>query len=837
MTFNVCIAQSAKSITSLKVVNGLAPGQKAELLKNKKVEDIQKRMESHKAGTAKIAGTRSAAKKKAAEGEVTINVSSFEPVNYCSDGWYNYLIMVFGEDADSGDEYYLALDCYPTEKSWLNAYTTEDYSLGGYYYSAINNMTTETGLWVSDDYVSTFAIERTSAEHYSVTGVLYDENGTLYNLSGTDVFFPDPKTYTQKGIKWDGYFDGSQYVGHMVTTDDAFFQLVFNLEEGQTELTSGKEYTLADMDAGYTIGYWNGNYIYPEAVTFTETVAKGGDSHIVMKVTADNGDVYDIDYVTPKLPETFTEINLVANTADLYDYTKEMGVWQFLGVSEDGKYNLSIAGISDKLEGDYSGEQIYTDFTYIGLSDLTVDITYDYGKLENVKVVAGPTEGDYICTADFYCYNGNLYHVTINHIRPAKTGTVMMAATNAKSHYDEWNEGYLISAHNAEYEFSTVVPINKSAEYYAGSLSVSLCNLATGEYESIYETYPFTVLFDENGRVTKVDGSCLAKDGTEYVFDLSYVKPNATRTVEISGELAKGELRPGDGQFVISGTTADEYTAFNLVFPADKYEGTFTLNDISEMESYFVENASNSWDATYLDIEDASINVAVSSEGGKTYATATGSVLCVSQADETDVPLYTINIKVRVMDGLVKDEPDNNFVASYALEETTLVDKSAEEGWILLQAKNVANQSIAVVFFAEASDPNIVIPEGEYAVSDTQAPGTIFKSPGLDVSGFQAQASFAAETNVLGFIKGNPWFFQSGKAVVRKVEDKLSVQITAKNSYGCSILVGINSEIPTGISIADSQAKRHAGRKTLVGHQVIIENNGLRFNTGGQRVR
>ena len=79
------------------------------------------------------------------------------------------------------------------------------------------------------------------------------------------------------------------------------------------------------------------------------------------------------------------------------------------------------------------------------------------------------------------------------------------------------------------------------------------------------------------------------------------------------------------------------------------------------------------------------------------------------------------------------------------------------------------------------------------------------------LQGYQATASYAAQTDMLGFIQGNPWFMVNGKATVKNVDGKLTISVTAKNMKN---------------------------RKVIENRKVYIDSkNGLRYNMNGQRTK
>ncbi len=820
-------------IGSMQAVNLTSVGNKAGMLRNERAAQIVERQAAKKAVM-----TRIAPKHRAIADVQTYNVvvDRIYVDNYSWDDSYNYLITLSGVDSNTGDSIWMALDCYPTTKPWAATYTTDDGSLSTW--SGLNNSTSGTSEWLLDDgeTISQFSFTLDSPEYYSVSGTLYGDEGGIYNLSGSNIFYPDPQSYELTGIKWQedsmSGEEGEQIFARLTTIDNTYFQFVINLGIGQSAMALGEEYTIDDCDLEYTAGYRNHSLIYPAEISLTKYQTTTGKDSIILHFVADNDDTYDVTYVTPTLPETFTEVDMIANTAKLYDYTATDGVFQFLGVSEDGEWNLSVAVYSNHLAGTYTASEVCEPFTYIGMSDLTVDLTLDYGRIENIQVTAGTEAGDYICRADLYCYNGNLYHVTINHVRPAVQETVNFNANNLKI-YPDSEFGNVAYAHNDTYDFGMALPEIKSA-YAAGELNANAQIRATGEDLEVYETNAFQLSYDQN-QVPTLTGSFLTTDGTLYNCNFTYVKPTATRQETLTVATANGELREmGDG-FLAQGYNADSTKFIAVYVTSEQVPGTYAINDLSVFDTYLQEDADSYWNSVYFDPEDAQLSVTVEQNGEWDIAHITGTMLFLSQQDETDIPMYTLDMTVRIKRGLYMDEEDNDFVEVYTTDEITMVDHSATEGWILVQGKNADDKSFAIVFFTEEADSQITLPEGVYTFADTQANGTVFQSPGMDASGMSAQASFAATTNVLGFIIGNPWFMERGQVTVSNVEGVLTIAIQAKNSYNRNILIGVNCDapeaLPDGLNTISSECQ--TAEKVIRNGQLIIRRNGREYNAQG----
>lgn len=822
---------------------GLKSHQKTEILKKaaQPKEDTMTRSAQKQTYLDKVKANRAANLLAGDAQTIVLTVDSIYPINFGDPDWPNWLLQVFSRDSD-GNEYYSQFDIYPSEYSWVGTFQTMDYSIDSYS-STINNYSTSLVDYdESLDNNSTITISKDETpERYSIAATLYAEDGNTYTMQGSNLFFPDPKTYEMTGIKLQYMDYGTDMYGQLYTLDNAFFQFDILYDE-ENPFEYGKTYTYDDMDYNYVAAYWKHQQIYITDATIVWTKGENDTDIIKAYFKDDNENVYNIDYVTPKEPESYVEASLTADGAEVTDMTQTDGIYQFLGTTGDGEWNLSVCAFSDQLIGEVAPEMVYPDFTYIGMADLTIPLSLDYVKVDKVKVVAGPAEGDYILTADFYCYNGYLYHVTINHIRPEVAKTVNIKASNLKIDlYDDgWGDKfYAAVASTPEYKIGITLPEMKES-YARGETHTSAADRTGDEAVliDVYETDAIAISYATDGSPL-LKGSFIAKDGTLYNLDFSYVPPTATRKVALTADFAQSKVRPDkdENATVFTLSSEDGNTIAQLWLNTLDIEGEFTEKDFDKFNTYVTEDATSYWDAKYFDIESASFTIRLSTDAdGWKIANISGTMLCIGEEDEFDIPEYSITGSARIKDGLENDEEDKNFIANYALDEVSLVDKASEEGWILLQAKNADNQSIAIVFFAEASDPQTTIPAGEYTFDTTQEPWTVFASPGMD--GYNLQASFAAYTNVLGFVEGSPWFMETGKIVVGKnANNELTVSVAAKNSYNRDILIGINTDTPTGIIDVIAKDGRMNTVKVFENGRIVIKQNGRKFDARGMEIR
>ncbi len=180
---------------------------------------------------------------------------------------------------------------------------------------------------------------------------------------------------------------------------------------GQTELTPGQTYTLADMLSNYTSLYTenDGSMSFianADAATFTLTVDNEGLEHIVATMTV-GANIYNITYDEEPLPVATDTISIVIPSAQLGDYSTN-GVFQFQGGNDD--YYVYAAFNSNQIEGTYDHDDLYLQYTSI----------YDFANdTTRINVLSGDAvitfaNDTFVMDAYYLGEDVHCYHVTLS---------------------------------------------------------------------------------------------------------------------------------------------------------------------------------------------------------------------------------------------------------------------------------------------------------------------------------------------------------------------------------------------------------------------------------------
>lgn len=159
--------------------------------------------------------------------------------------------------------------------------------------------------------------------------------------------------------------------------------------------------------------------------------------------------------------------------------------------------------------------------------------------------------------------------------------------------------------------------------------------------------------------------------------------------------------------------------------------------------------------------------------------------------------------------------------------DITLEDKTAENGSIFFDVMT-DNALMALYFYAEAADPDIVIPEGIYYIDDSEDYFSVNASDGS----ISTYPSFYATHNGNDFT--SMYFFVSGTVEVKNKNGKLYMEINARNSYNVPAHIIYDGSATT--DLLDTRIPIPDTRKTIQNGQLLILRNGETYNVLGAKL-
>ena len=470
--------------------------------------------------------------------------------------------------------------------------------------------------------------------------------------------------------------------------------------------------------------------------------------------------------------------------------------------------------------------------TQTQIPSVSVTLTLDIDANRNC-VITGQMLGE-----DNICYNLHLSWTP-----PTSTDTVKIAFDNSAwvAYYPDLEHDFMLSNQNEEYDVALDIRrVAMGDTFDEGNLNIAYC-LITNKL-----TRDTVKIASAEGRVwqandtTYLSANVAGFDAVTYSIDLWYAVPEVTQTqaLTISDATFYNKLEE-EGFYALIGKTEDQSLEFAISLLGSSEEdipGTY-INDglfgAFTGENYdFLHFIGGNY-ATYIakwNVDKNDYDV-LSIEKGNAKVTMDGeqNVTLVGTFIAQDGVQYNITLTTKVdIPRLDDDMTYGSIDCVITGDDITLEDMTAENGTIFFDVMT-NNALMALYFYVEEADPEIVIPEGTYYIDDTQDYFTVNASDGS----IGTYPTFYATHNGMDFT--SMYFFVSGTVEVVNKQGKLYMEINARNSYNVPAHIIYDGSVTTGM--LDTRVPTPDTQKVLRDGQLLIIRNGNALNLLGARVQ
>ena len=439
---------------------------------------------------------------------------------------------------------------------------------------------------------------------------------------------------------------------------------------------------------------------------------------------------------------------------------------------------------------------------------------------------------------DNICYNLHLSWTP-----PVSTDTVYIAFDQSASvaYYPDLKHDFMLMNQNDAYEIALgIIGVPMDSSFTEKNLNIGYSLIADKT------THDTLRIASANGRVwqsndtTYLSADVACFDAVTYSIDLWYIVPEVTQTdTLIFTDATFYNKLEEEGFYALIGKTEDQSLEFAIsllgnteadipgTYINDGLFGGFTgknydfINFIGGSYSTYIAkwNADKN-DYDVLSIEKGNATVTMDEEQ---------NVTLVGTFIARDGVQYHITLTTKVdIPRLDNDMTEGAIDCVLTGNDITLEDKTAANGSIFFDVMT-DNALMALYFYAEEADPEIVIPEGTYYIDNTQDYFTVNASDGS----ISTYPSFYATHNGKDFT--SMYFFVSGTVEVKNKNGKLYMEINARNSYNVPAHIIYDGSATTGL--LDTQIPIPDTRKTIQNGQLFILRNGKTYNMVGQAVK
>ena len=508
------------------------------------------------------------------------------------------------------------------------------------------------------------------------------------------------------------------------------------------------------------------------------------------------------------------------------DFISLSGMVYIYANNED--YNLTGAIYADSIPpGTYTN--CVMDLKHIETQEMipATSVTITLGVDENRNcIITGTMLGE-----DNICYNLHLSWTP-----PTANDTVRIAFDNSSSvaYYPDLDHDFMLTNKDENYDISLdIVGVPMGESFTERNLNIAYCMIANRQTHDTVSIAAAEGKVWQSGDTTYLSANVLGFDAVVYDIDLWYAVPKIAETKEISiynatfyNELAK------DGYFALVGTTEDKSIEFAISLLGNTEEdvpGTYVNDGLFggfTGENYdFIHFIGGSystyiakWNAERKDYDILSIE--------KGHATVTmdeeQDVTLVGEFVAVDGVEYHITMTSKVDKPRIQDDAMSGAVERLFVNENQLTIEKEEEDKIRLEIMT-GSDLMALWFYVEYIDDEIVIPEGEYTIDDYGDYWSVIKGDGSLGKSFYATHDGEYFTSL--------YFLVDGTVVVSKKNGKLHLEMHAVNSYDVPVHVVYDPGATTGVE--NMQSPIPNAQKVLRQGQLLIDHEGKIYNAQG----
>lgn len=414
--------------------------------------------------------------------------------------------------------------------------------------------------------------------------------------------------------------------------------------------------------------------------------------------------------------------------------------------------------------------------------------------------------------------------------------TVTIDATNLK--LNEEVAGFPLYILRMEASSNTAairIQLHVTAEDYTGTYAIDADNSALvlpagASTDQATQAVSGTMTVTRpNGNLT-VKGSIVCTNGTTYKLNLRYETPDATRrdTLMIN-TLTLEDRTLSEQEFQIYGFNEDSCLYLQLTVFSNMLEGTYTSSDI--YKPYSGVRVISGSSSEYFDLLEANLTV----QKNGTRVLVTGSILCQSETNPADIPLYILYLSCahdrrdEPMEGDATEADYEAFFEDYTQDKS----EQALNGDIFVYARNADGQCVALDVYI--ADGETEITAGVYPIvqgTDLSNPYmTVHASEGI-IAGFTTP-SYAGYLNAESELT-SVWYIMAGTVVI---DEAGRIEVNAINSAERTVHCVLRG-LPQGIEESMVDDTWTDGRcYNILGQPVPDDYHGIVIQNGQKRIQ
>lgn len=432
------------------------------------------------------------------------------------------------------------------------------------------------------------------------------------------------------------------------------------------------------------------------------------------------------------------------------------------------------------------------------------------------------------------------YNLHLSWTPPTAIDTVHIAFDTPSSvaYYPDLYHDFMLSNKDANFDISLdIVGVPMGETFTERNLNIAYCLIANRQTHDTISIAAAEGQVWQSNDTTYLSANVLGFDSVIYDIDLWYAVPAVidTQEIHIYNATFYNELEK-DGYFALVGTTADKSIEFAISllgkteddipgnYVNDGMFGGFTGKNYDFIH-FIGGNYSTylaKWNETRQDYDILSI------EKGQAQVTMDEEqdVTLVGEFVAEDGVVYHVTMTSKVDKPRIQDDAMSGAVERIFIDENQLVIEQLEEDKIRLEIMTESDL-MALWFYVEYIDDEILIPEGEYTIDDSNDYWSVIQGDGSLGKSFYSTHDGEYFTSL--------YFLVGGTVKVTKKDGKLHFEMHAVNSYDVPVHV-VYAPRETGLHDIDINDMVSV-KKMIINGQLIIMRNGKACNMMGMLVK
>lgn len=436
------------------------------------------------------------------------------------------------------------------------------------------------------------------------------------------------------------------------------------------------------------------------------------------------------------------------------------------------------------------------------------------------------------------------YNLHLSWTPPMATDTVHIAFDTPSSvaYYPDLYHDFMLSNKDDNYDISLdIIGVPMGETFTERNFNIAYCMIANRQTHDTISIAAAEGRVWQSNDTTYLSANVLGFDSVMYDIDLWYAVPAVidTQEIHIYDATFYNKLEK-DGYFALVGTTADKSIEFALSLLGRTEEdipGTYINDGVFggfTGKNYDFINFIGGRYSTYIakwnpDKNDYDV-ISIEKGNAKVTMDEDKNIMLIGSFIAQDGMQYDITLTTKVdKPRLDYDMTEGAIDCIITSNDTTLEDNTAKNGSIFFDVRT-DNELLALYFYAETADPDIVIPEGTYYIDESE---DYFSVNASDGSIDTYPSCYLTDD---GYTFTSMYFFVSGTVEVKKKQGKLYMEINALNSYNVPAHIIYDA---TGATKLDNIKEKHIveTEKIMVDGQLFIIHGDKTFNTIGLRVK